>query len=186
MQVIISEIIYPKNIQIVWITILLCLTESCSLRFPDSRKIPFHTLYVEEVEKQKNPMFLSDLQHALLLYCKDIQVTQDLDKSEARLEDIKHKKIIRKIPTNILEQFIEYELFLTISFQLIDSKGKILIPETTLSTSRRIFCEDSENQARNEQIESSFFSMQKEVVQLLVYRITAIKINHPPFLGIAE
>ncbi len=162
--------------KLILVILVICLGGACSLRMPSSRQIPFQTLYVD-ISSNQNGRFIRELKDALCIYSGNVFLVESLDKAEVSLNGIKIKKILRQVPLNVPEQSLEYEAVLAISFYLVNSKGQILIPKTTLSTSRRVLCPVLINADCKNQIESSYNSMQKEIMQLLVYRITSVKID---------
>jgi LPS-assembly lipoprotein len=73
----------------------------------------------------------------------------------------------------------EYRLFVNYSFQVVDPKGRILVPRNNISLSRDITFDDSNVLAKDLEEGLLFRDMNNDLVNQIMRRLSIIKPKNP-------
>ncbi len=88
--------------------------------------------------------------------------------AEARLTQLANTQSLRELSLDAQGRVEEYELNLEFIFQLTDAQGHIVLPPTTLHSTREIPYDDSVVQAKQGEIGLVFKEMQQSLVDRIV------------------
>jgi len=150
--------------------VLLAVLAACGFRLKGATPLPFDTLYTNIAE---NSAFGADLRRLIVATSPNTRFVTDVSQAQARLTQISMQQSMREIsisPEGLVE---EYELNLIFVFQLTDAQGRILLPPTTLRSTREVPYDPSAIQAKQGEIGSLFQEMQRSLVDRIVRRLTS-------------
>ncbi|MDX3893631.1 LPS assembly lipoprotein LptE [Pusillimonas sp.] len=150
--------------------LLLALLAACGFRMKGTSPLPFNTLYTNINE---NSAFGADLRRLIVATSPNTRFVDDVTEAEARLTQISMRRSMREISISPEGRVEEYELNLVFVFQLTDAQGRVLLPPTTLSSTREVPYDPDALQAKQGEIGSLFQEMQRSLIDRIVRRITS-------------
>ncbi|HUH86687.1 MAG TPA: LPS assembly lipoprotein LptE [Pusillimonas sp.] len=150
--------------------LLLALLAACGFRLKGATPLPFDTLYTNIAE---NSAFGADLRRLVVATSPNTRFVSDVTQAQARLTQLSLQRSMREIaisPDGLVE---EYELNLIFVFQLTDAQGRVLLPPTTLRSTREVPYDPNAIQAKQGEIGSLFQEMQRSLIDRIVRRLTS-------------
>lgn len=150
--------------------LLLAVLAACGFQLKGTSPLPFDTLYTNINE---NSAFGAALRRLVVATSPNTRFVNDVTEAEARLTQLSMQRSMREIaisPDGLVE---EYELNLVFVFQLTDARGRVLLPPTTLSSTREVPYDPDALQAKQGEIGSLFQEMQRSLIDRIVRRITS-------------
>src|SRR5690606_17577954 len=148
---------------IVCVTLCLVLA-ACGFKMKGVSPLPFTTLYTNIAE---NSAFGANIRRAIIASSPQTRFVSEPADAQARLIELANNQSLRELSLDAQGRVEEYELNLEFIFQLTDAKGHVILPPTTLRSTRELPYDDSVVQAKQGEINTVFKRMQ----QLLIDRI---------------
>ena len=171
----------------------------CGFRMQGETPLPFKTISITIPE---NTQFGADIRRAIKASSPNTEIIQldDLDKAfkdvdpknadavasanlsrisllststEAQLQQVSEVRNARAVSLNPQGRVEEYELTLQYTIRLIDSKGQVILPNTTFTAVREMPYDDRFAQAFATEQATMFKDMQKSLVSRIMRRITS-------------
>ncbi|MGB6104686.1 MAG: LPS assembly lipoprotein LptE [Pusillimonas sp.] len=153
------------------ICIALCLfLAACGFRMKGVSPLPFNTLYTNINE---NTEFGSNLLRAIAASSPGIRFVSEPAEAEARLTQLLNRQSLRELSIDAQGQVEEYELNLEFVFQLTDNYGRVILPPTTLLSTRELPYDSTVVQAKEGEIAMVFREMRQSLVSQIVRRLAA-------------
>ncbi|WP_039883470.1 LPS assembly lipoprotein LptE [Achromobacter piechaudii] len=149
---------------------LFMLLTACGFTLRGVTPMPFDTLYVGMPDTTQ---FGADVRRALRAASPNTKLVDTPKEAQAILQQVGDTRTLREVSLNAQGRVEEYELGINYTFRLIDSKGRALIPDTTLSIYREMPYDDQVVQAKQGQIDTLYKAMQRDLVSRLLRRMTA-------------
>ena len=163
-----------------WLRSLLLLglaltLASCGFHMKGVTPLPFESLYTNVPESSE---FGAQLRRAILAASPDTHFVADPQDAQAKLVQLSSRQSRRELSINPQGEVEEYELNLEMSFQLTDDQNRILLPPTTLHTSRDMPYDPNATQAKQSEISSMFRTMRTSLIDRLVRRLTSPEVTN--------
>lgn len=149
---------------------LCVLMVSCGFKLKGVSPLPFDTLYTNIPE---NSAFGSSLRRAIVASSPNTRFVSEASQAQAKLIQLQNNQSLRELSIDAQGQVEEYELNLVFVFQLTDAQGHLLLPPTTLRSTRELPYDPTIVQAKQGEIGSLFLEMQKSLVDRVVRRLTS-------------
>lgn len=149
---------------------LLALLTACGFRLKGQTPLPFQTVYTNIAE---NSAFGAQLRRVIRATSPNTRFVEDPKEAQVRLTQLSLTRDLEEVSISVEGQVEEYELSVTIVFQLTDAEGHILLAPTTLSTTREIPYDSGALQAKQGEIGSLYVEMQQSLIDRMVRRITS-------------
>lgn len=149
---------------------LLALLAACGFRLKGTSPLPFDTLYTNIAQ---NSEFGADLRRLIVATSPNTRFVDDVSQAQARLTQLSMQHSMREISISPEGRVEEYELNLVFVFQLTDARGRVLLPPTTLQSTREVPYDPDALQAKQGEIGSLFQEMQRSLIDRIVRRITS-------------
>lgn len=154
--------------------LLLAVLAACGFRLKGVSPLPFNTLYTNIAE---NSMFGADLRRLIVATSPNTRFVEDVTQAEARLTQLSLQRSMREIAIGPDGRVEEYELNLVFVFQLTDAQGRVLLPPTTLRSTREVPYDPDALQAKQGEIGSLFQEMQRSLIDRIVRRLTSPEVT---------
>src|SRR5690606_34251298 len=146
------------------------LLAACGFRLKGATPLPFDTLYTNIA---KNSSFGAAMRRAIVASSPNTRFVEDPAQADARLIQLANNENLRQLSIDADGRVEEYELNLEFVFQLVDTKGHVILPPTTLRATREIPYDDNVVQAKQSEITTMFQQMQQSMVDRVVRHLTA-------------
>lgn len=153
---------------------LLALLTACGFRLKGQTPLPFETMYTNIAE---NSAFGSQLRRVIRAASPDTRFVDDPKEAQVRLTQLSLTRDLEEVSISVEGQVEEYELSVTIVFQLTDAEGHILLAPTTLGATREIPYDSGALQAKQGEIGSLYLEMQQSLIDRMVRRITSPEVK---------
>ena len=151
--------------------IALCvMIAACGFRLKGVSPLPFDTLYTNIAE---NSAFGAQIRRAIMASSPNTRFVSEPADAQARLIQISTEQSLREVSIDAQGLVEEYELTLVFVFQLTDAAGRVILPPTTLMTTREIPYDATVVQAKQGEIGALFLEMQQSQVDRIVRRIAS-------------
>ncbi|TAM89914.1 MAG: hypothetical protein EPN41_02760 [Candidimonas sp.] len=152
------------------VTALCLLLAACGFHLRGTAPLPFDTIYTNIAQ---NSDFGARLRRAIVASSPKTHFVDSPKDAQARLIQLSNNQSLRELSINANGQVDEYELNLDFSFQLTDTKGHLLLPPTTIHTSRDLPYDPTQIQAGAGEIDAQFQEMRESLVDRIVRRLTS-------------
>jgi LPS-assembly lipoprotein len=146
------------------------LLSACGFALRGITPLPFDSLYIGIPD---NTRFGADVRRALQAASPTTRFVAHPKDAQAILQQISNQRTLREVSLSPQGRVEEYGLEIQFTFRLIDAQGRSLLADTTLSIYREMPYDANVVQAKQGQTETLFLSMQKELVGVLIRRLTA-------------
>ncbi len=154
----------------------LCLfLAACGFHLKGVSPLPFRTIYTNIEE---NSEFGSGMRRAIVASSPATRFVSEPAQAQARLTQLANTQSLRELSLDAQGRVEEYELNLEFVFQLTDDKGHIILPPTTLRSTREIPYDDSVVQAKQGEIGTVFKEMQQSLIDRVVRRLSSPDVIH--------
>ncbi|MDY0271704.1 MAG: LPS assembly lipoprotein LptE [Advenella sp.] len=151
--------------------ILLCLLiAGCGFKMRGPTPLPFTTLYTNIPQ---NSAFGARVWRAIQANSPGTTVTEDAALAEAKLIQEGFNRSRREVSLDAQGKVEEYELNLTLTFTMTDSRGNELIPTSRISATRQLPYDEDDSAAKQEEMALMYEDMEKSIADRLIRRITA-------------
>lgn len=150
---------------------LLCvMLTACGFHLKGVSPLPFDTLYTNIAD---NSAFGAAVRRAVIASSPNTRFVTERKQAQAQLIQLLNRRNLRELSIDAKGRVEEYELTLEFSFQLLDAKGRIILPPTTLHALREIPYDDTVVQAKQGEIENVFDEMQQSLVSRIVRHLSS-------------
>lgn len=146
------------------------LVAACGFRMKGVTPLPFDTLYTNIAE---NSSFGAAMRRAIRAASPNTSFVADPTQAEAHLIQLANNERLRQLSIDADGRVEEYELNLEFVFQLVDAAGHVVLPPTTLRSTRELPYDDTMVQAKQSEITAVFQQMQQAMVDRVVRHLTA-------------
>jgi len=146
------------------------LLAACGFRMKGATPLPFDTLYTNIEE---NSAFGAAMRRAIVAASPNTRFVSDAKQAEARLIQLANDERLRQLSIDADGRVEEYELNLEFVFQLVDGRGHVILPPTSLRATREIPYDDTMVQAKQSEITTTFQQMQQSMVDRVVRHLTS-------------
>ena len=146
------------------------LLAACGFKLKGVTPLPFDTLYTNIAE---NSAFGAAMRRAITAASPNTRIVADPADAEARLIQLANNQRLRELSIDADGRVEEYELNLEFVFQLVDSAGHLIMPPTTLRTTRELPYDDTMVQAKQSEITDVFQQMQQSMVDRVLRLLSA-------------
>ncbi len=165
------SVLAPRFWGLAGLIILLSLVlTACGFHLKGVAPLPFQTIYTNITD---NSAFGANLRRNLLASSPQTRFVEDPKDAQAILQQLSHTRNQREISINAKGQVEEYELQLTFVFELLDSKGRVILPPTTLNVIREVPYDAEAVQAKDSEIEMIFRDMEQSLINRTVRRLSS-------------
>lgn len=153
--------------------LVLCLVFSvsaCGFHLKKPRPLAFDTLYTNFPE---NSLFGVQMRRVLLANSPGLKFVDRDQNPQAQLIQLSNRRSTRELSIDPQGHVEEYELTVTLRFQLLDSAGNIVLPPTVLQAVREIPNDPNAVQAKQGEIATLFNDMEQSLIDRLVRRLNS-------------
>src|SRR5690606_4854325 len=159
-----------RRLALLVVVIGCILLTACGFRLKGATPLPFDTLYTNIAE---NSAFGAAMRRAIRAASPNTRIVSEPADAEVRLIQIANDQRLRQLSIDADGRVEEYELNLEFSFQLVDSRGRIILPPTFLRSTREIPYDDTMVQAKQSEITAVFQQMQQSMIERVIRHLTA-------------
>ena len=152
------------------ILLLSLVLTACGFHLKGVAPLPFDTIYTNITD---NSAFGANLRRTLSASSPQTRFVERPQDAEAILQQLSHSRNQREISINAKGQVEEYELQLTFVFELLDAKGRVILPPTTLNVIREVPYDAEAVQAKDSEIEMIFRDMEQSLINRIVRRLSS-------------
>ena len=156
------------------IILLSVVLTACGFHLKGVAPLPFNTIYTNITD---NSAFGANLRRALLASSPQSRFVERPQEAEAVLQQVSLSRYQREISINAKGQVEEYELQLTFVFELLDAKGRYVLPPTTLTVMREVPYDAEAVQAKDSEIEMIFRDMEQSLINRIVRRLSSLDVT---------
>ncbi|MFC3339483.1 LPS assembly lipoprotein LptE [Paracandidimonas soli] len=162
-----------------WLRSLLCLglalaVAGCGFQLKGTSPLPFETLYTNIPDSSE---FGAQLRRAILAASPDTRFVSDPQDAQAKLVQLANRQFQRELSIDAQGQVEEYELNLEFVFQLTDDKNRLLLPPTTLRSTRDMPYDPNSVQAKQGEIATVYRNMRRGLIDRIVRRLTSPEVT---------
>ncbi|WP_321290357.1 LPS assembly lipoprotein LptE [Alcaligenes phenolicus] len=150
--------------------LLSVVLTACGFHLKGVAPLPFDTIYTNITD---NSAFGANLRRTLSASSPQTRFVERPQDAEALLQQLSHSRNQREISINAKGQVEEYELQLTFVFELLDAKGRVILPPTTLNVIREVPYDAEAVQAKDSEIEMIFRDMEQSLINRIVRRLSS-------------
>lgn len=152
------------------IILLSFFLTACGFHLKGIAPLPFNAIYTNITD---NSAFGANLRRTLLASSPQSRFVESPQEAEAILRQLLLNRNQREISINAKGQVEEYELQLTFTFELLDTKGRVVLPPTTLDIIREVPYDAEAVQAKDSEIEMIFRDMEQSLINRIVRRLSS-------------
>jgi LPS-assembly lipoprotein len=164
-------------LRLLLVLLLATLLAGCGfhLRGSGSGTLPYKTLHVPLPEGSEVGVWLERYIRA----AGGTELVDSPKQAEAIFQQLQDSRQKAVLSVNAQGRVREYRLFVNYSFQVVDPKGRILVPRNTISLSRDITFDDSNVLAKDLEEGLLFRDMNNDLVNQIMRRLSIIKPKNP-------
>ncbi len=165
------SVLAPRQWGLAGLILLLSLVlTACGFHLKGVAQLPFNSIYTNITD---NTAFGANLRRTLLASSPQTRFVERPQDAEVMLQQLSHSRNQREISINAKGQVEEYELQLNFVFELLDSKGRSILPPTTLNVTREVPYDADAVQAKDSEIEMIFRDMEQSLINRIVRRLSS-------------
>jgi LPS-assembly lipoprotein len=153
---------------------LLALLSACGFRLKGETPLPFTSVYTNIAE---NSAFGAQLRRTIRAVSPKTHFVEDPKEAQVRLTQLSLNRGLDEVSINAQGQVEVYDVRVSLTFQLTDAQGHVLLPSTTLSASREIPYDSNALQAKQGEIGSLYTELQQSLVDGMVRRLTSPEVR---------
>ncbi len=149
---------------------LSLLLSACGFTLKQAHPLPFNTLYTNISD---NSAFGSQLRRVLHANSPNLRFVSSPEHAQVQLIQDEMQRYLRELSLDAYGQVENYELKLDLVFSLIDANGDYLLAPTRLISTRDIPNSPNATEAKFQEINALFQSMEMSMIDRLLRRLTA-------------
>lgn len=150
--------------------LLSMVLAGCGFKLRGEKPLPFTTMYTNI---ESNSRFGAYLRRSLKASSPSLQFVDDQATAQVVLLQLDRVQSQREVSLNAQGQVEEYELTLRLTFQLVTNSGQLLIPPSTLTSTRILPYDEANSQAKAQEMVTLYQDMEAQMVGQLVRRISS-------------
>lgn len=151
--------------------VALCvLLAACGFRIKGVSPLPFTTVYTNITE---NSAFGASMRRAVVASSPHTRFVDEPADAQVKLLQLSNNQSLHELSINAQGQVEEYELNLEFVFQLTDAQNHLLLPPTTIRSTREVPYDPNIVQAKQGEIATVFMEMQQSLVDRIVRLLTS-------------
>ncbi len=151
--------------------VALCvLLTACGFRIKGVSPLPFTTVYTNITE---NSAFGASMRRAVIASSPHTRFVDEPADAQVKLLQLSNHQSLHELSINAQGQVEEYELNLEFIFQLTDARNHLLLPPTTIRSTREVPYDPNIVQAKQGEITTVFMEMQQSLVDRIVRLLTS-------------
>lgn len=154
--------------------VLSLALSACGFKLKQAHPLPFTTLYTNISD---NSAFGAQLRRVLSVNSPSLRFVSQPELAQVQLIQEQLQRSVRELSLDPSGQVENYELRLELVFSLIDAAGQALLPPTILSSTREIPNSPNNSEAKNQEMEALFQSMEMFLVDRVMRRLSASDIT---------
>jgi len=156
------------------VAVLLCaaLLPGCGFQLPGEYNVPFASVFVAA---SGTSQVAKRLQRELTN--SPTKLTTAAKDAEAQLNIVEEKRDRLILSLSGAGRVREYQLKLTVRYQLVESKGAVAIPTSEIQLQRILTYDDSQVIAKQQEEAMLYQDMERDAAGQILRRMTAIKRN---------
>lgn len=149
---------------------LSLLLSACGFKLKQAHPLPFNTLYTNISE---NTAFGAQLRRLLTVNSPNLRFVNTPEQAEVQLIQEQLQRSLRDLSLDPSGQVENYELKVDLIFSVLDSSGQYVLSPTQLVSTRDIPNSPNATEAKAQEINTLFESMEMSLVDRLLRRLTA-------------
>ena len=153
----------------------LAILAGCGWKLRGDANIPFETIYIGFATSS---LLGNELKRTVRSSGKT-RVVEDAKDAEVLLTPLAEPRDKLPLSVNSSGQIREYQLRLGLTFRVHDAKGRVYLPDTTISLTRDVSFNETQILAKEYEEALLYRDMQTDMVQQVLRRLAAIDRNKP-------
>lgn len=150
--------------------VLSIVLGACGFKLKQAHPLPFNTLYTNISD---NSAFGAQLRRVLRVNSPSLRFVSQPELAQVQLIQEQLRRSVRELSLDPSGQVENYELHLELIFSLIDASGQAILPSTVLSSTREIPNSPNNSEAKAQEMETLFQSMEMSLVDRVLRRLSA-------------
>lgn len=151
--------------------VALCVVlAACGFRLKGVSPLPFTTIYTNITD---NSAFGSSMRRAVIASSPHTRFVDEPADAQVKLLQLSNHQWLHELSLNAQGQVEEYELNLEFIFQLTDAQNHLLLPPTTIRSTREVPYDPNVVQAKQGEIATVFMEMEQSLVDRIVRLLTS-------------
>ncbi len=150
--------------------VLSLLLSACGFKLKQAHPLPFNTLYTNISE---NSAFGAQLRRLLSANSPNLRFVNTPEQAQVQLIQEQLQRSLRDLSLDPSGQVENYELKVDLIFSVLDASGQYVLPPTQLITTRDVPNSPNATEAKTQEINALFASMEMSLVDRLLRRLTA-------------
>lgn len=154
-----------------WLSVvLLAVLAGCGFQLRGAAKLPFDTVYVAAT----GGGIALDLKRNIQAGT-DAKVVDDAKKAEALLQFTREERQKVILSLTATGRVREFQLRYIVGFRVVDNKGDVFVPPSTIELTRDITFNDADVLAKESEEQLLYRDMQNDMVQQIMRRLAAAR-----------
>ncbi len=150
------------------------LLSACGFRMRGTTDLPYERIYTNVSD---NSAFGAHLRRSIRANAPDVQFVSEPRDAQVQLIQEVNRERRRELSIDASGHVEEYELILEFAFRITDRDGRVLLPTTTLTSSREIPYDSEDSQARRGEMRMIFQDMRQSMVDRIVRQLSASEVS---------
>ncbi|MGA7985932.1 MAG: LPS assembly lipoprotein LptE [Burkholderiales bacterium] len=142
----------------------------CGFQLRGAAKLPFDTVYVAAAEGGIALDLKRNIQAGT-----DAKVVDDAKKAEALLQFTHEERQKVILSLSATGRVREFQLRYIVGFRVVDNKGEVYVPQSTIELTRDITFNDADVLAKESEEQVLYRDMQNDMVQQIMRRLAAAR-----------
>ena len=154
-----------------WLAILcVAVLAGCGFQLRTAAKLPFDTVYVAAADGGIALELKRNIQAGT-----DAKVVDDAKKAEALLQFTREERQKIILSLDAAGRVREFQLRYIVGFRVVDNKGGVYVPQSTIELSRDVTYSDADVLAKESEEQLLYRDMQNDMVQQIMRRPAAAR-----------
>ncbi|MGH8737453.1 MAG: LPS assembly lipoprotein LptE [Burkholderiales bacterium] len=154
-----------------WLAILCVVAlAGCGFQLRAAAKLPFDTVYVAAADGGIALELKRNIRAGT-----DAKVVDDAKKAEALLQFTREERQKVILSLDAAGRVREFQLRYIVGFRVVDNKGGVYVPQSTIELSRDVTYNDADVLAKESEEQLLYRDMQNDMVQQIMRRLAAAK-----------
>jgi LPS-assembly lipoprotein len=150
--------------------VLLAALAGCGFQLRSAAKLPFDTVYIGAAVGGIALDLKRNIQAGT-----DAKVVDDAKKAEALLQFTREERQKVILSLTATGRVREFQLRYIVGFRVVDNKGDIFVPPSTIELTRDITFSDADVLAKESEEQLLYRDMQNDMVQQIMRRLAAAR-----------
>ena len=150
--------------------VLLAALAACGFQLRSAAKLPFDTVYIGAAVGGIALDLKRNIQAGT-----DAKVVDDAKKAEALLQFTREERQKVILSLTATGRVREFQLRYIVGFRVVDNKGDVFVPPSTIELTRDITFSDADVLAKESEEQLLYRDMQNDMVQQIMRRLAAAR-----------